>query len=86
MFYKNSIASSIENESDYKSEINQNDSDKENTFFTKQQKTVRIADKHYSFFLSSEQSIIIMLSYLVRAEKISVQENMRIQKHSFEDV
>ena len=35
MFYKNSIASSMKYESHYKIEINQNDSDKENTHLMK---------------------------------------------------
>ena len=35
MFYKNSIASSMKYENHYKIEINQNDSDKENTHFMK---------------------------------------------------
>ena len=54
MSYKNSNASSMEDKSDYKSETNQGDSDKENTRPTKQQKQVRIADKHYSSSLLSE--------------------------------
>ena len=47
MSYEESIAiaSSMEDESDYKGETNQNDSDKENTRPTKRQKQVRITDK-----------------------------------------
>src|SRR5436190_16732875 len=72
MFYKNSIASSMKNECDYKIEINQNDSEKKNICFTKQQKKIRITNKHYSFSLSSEKSIIIIFNYLVKAEKIMI--------------
>ena len=87
MFYKNSIASSMKYESHYKIEINQNDSDKENTHLMKWQKIVKIIDKHYSLSsLSSKQSIIIISSYLVWAEEIMIQEEMRIQKCSSEDV
>ena len=86
MSYKDSSASSMKDKGDYKSETNQGDLDKENTCPMKQQKQVRIADKHYSPSLLSEQSIIIISSYLVRAEEITVQGEMRIQKHSSGDV